>query len=146
MIRPIYFLRQGNNWLKIFARLSHNFDKRGEKSLSNFCSSFSCWRKWCGNVLLLGCKKEKEVPRFARVVLMLCTTYSLCCKMLTRESPHFIGNLMFFRAATEWGGLASFPSMSTLTECDLSRNHNISILLIFFLFIWLANWAFRKHF
>lgn len=131
MIRPIYFLKQANNWWKIFAGLSHNFDKGGGKSWGNFCSGFSCWGK-CGNILLQGGKKEKEVLRFALLMLMICTIYSLCCKMLIRESPHFIGNFMFFRAGVEWEGLTSFHSKSTLTECALSKNHKIRTFVIFF--------------
>lgn len=60
-------------------------------------------------MLLQGREKEKEVPRFALVMLMICKNYSLCCKILIRESPCFIGNLMLFSTDTEGGVWPLFP-------------------------------------
>lgn len=134
MARPIYFLRQADNWLKIFARLSCDFDKGSGKSLSNFCSSFSCWRKLCGNILLWGCKKEKEVPRFVLVMLMVYATYSLSARCWSGKVHILLKIWCFFTADIEWGGLTTLPSMSTLTECALPKNCKIRILLDFFSF------------
>jgi len=66
MIRPVYFLRHGNNWLKnIYLDHIVILIKVVEKHLDNFCSSVSCCGRKCENMHLQECKKEKGVPRFA---------------------------------------------------------------------------------
>lgn len=97
MIRPIYFLRWANNWLKIFARLYHNFDKG---SLGVIFAAVSPAE---GNNLKM---------YFFRDV-----------KRRRKYQDLFLWSWWFIQLIPwtdiEWGCLASCLSISTLTECAL---------------------------